>query len=74
MINGNTHKPVEGEFEQAEPHLLASGNRDSARLLAEMMVQWCGSKHSPGPFALHGTIPCVIVLKIASFFFPKSSL
>jgi hypothetical protein len=62
-------KSAEGEFEQAEPHFLASGNRDSARLLAEMMVQWCGSKHSPGPFALHGTIPWVIDPKDRHIFF-----
>jgi hypothetical protein len=47
----------EGVFDLAEPHLLSSGTRDSARILAEMMMQWCGTKHAPGPFALHGTIP-----------------
>jgi hypothetical protein len=49
----------EGEFEAAEPHFLASGKRDAARLLAEMFFQWSSSGGSPGAFALRGTIPYV---------------
>jgi len=47
----------EGSFEAAEPHLLAAGKRDSARLLAELFVQWSAGSQSHGAFALRGTIP-----------------
>ncbi|KAK2462949.1 hypothetical protein APHAL10511_005001 [Amanita phalloides] len=50
----------EGGFEAAETHLLASGTRDSARLLAEMFVQWASAGGSPGAFALRGTIPYLL--------------
>ena len=48
---------TEGTFDVAEPHLLAAGKRDSARLLAEMFVEWAGPQGSVEPFALRGTIP-----------------
>lgn len=51
---------IEGGFEAAETHLLASGTRDSARLLAEMFVQWATAGGSPGTFALRGTLPYVL--------------
>ncbi|KAH9943690.1 hypothetical protein B0H21DRAFT_748103 [Amylocystis lapponica] len=47
----------EGAFEAAEPHLLAAGKRDSARLLAQMFVEWAGPDHTAGAFAIRGTIP-----------------
>ncbi|KZT19664.1 hypothetical protein NEOLEDRAFT_1101916 [Neolentinus lepideus HHB14362 ss-1] len=49
----------EGDFEAAEPHLLAAGLRDSARLLAQMMTEWSESSSGTplGAFALRGTIP-----------------
>ncbi|KAF8903692.1 hypothetical protein CPB84DRAFT_1706731 [Gymnopilus junonius] len=47
----------EGTFEAAEIHFLASGKRDSARLLAEMFIQWAAGSGSYGAFALRGTIP-----------------
>ncbi|KAF8621998.1 hypothetical protein AX15_007352 [Amanita polypyramis BW_CC] len=50
----------EGDFEAAEPHLLASGTRDSARLLAEMFIQWASAGGSPGAFALRGTLPYLL--------------
>jgi len=46
----------EGAFVEAEPHLLAAGKRDSARILAEMMVDWSAGTN-PGHFALHGILP-----------------
>lgn len=46
----------EGAFVEAEPHLLAAGKRDSARVLAEMMVDWSAGTN-PGHFALHGILP-----------------
>ncbi|KAK1221953.1 hypothetical protein PQX77_015243 [Marasmius sp. AFHP31] len=51
---------AEGQFEAAEPHLLASGSRDSARALAEMFIQWGTPSESFGSFALRGTIPYLI--------------
>ncbi|OBZ72576.1 Golgi to ER traffic protein 4 [Grifola frondosa] len=50
----------EGAFDLAEPHLLAAGKRDSARLLAEMFVEWSESGGVPGAFALRGTIPYLL--------------
>jgi hypothetical protein len=51
----------DGLFEAAEPHLLASGDRDSARLLAELFVQWSAPHSgSAGTFALKGTIPYLL--------------
>jgi len=47
----------EGAYDTAEPHLLASGKRDSARLLAQMMVEWSAVGGMPGNFALRGTLP-----------------
>ncbi|KAF8840215.1 hypothetical protein BDN67DRAFT_930847 [Paxillus ammoniavirescens] len=47
----------EGAFDAAEPHFLASGKRDSARLLAQMMVDWSAVGGLPGIFALRGTLP-----------------
>ncbi|KAI0926187.1 hypothetical protein AcW1_008420 [Taiwanofungus camphoratus] len=47
----------EGAFESAEPHLLAAGKRDSARLLSQMFAEWAASGGTPGVFALRGTIP-----------------
>ncbi|KAJ4480213.1 hypothetical protein J3R30DRAFT_3403749 [Lentinula aciculospora] len=47
----------EGSFATAEPHFLASGSRDSARLLAEMFIQWAIPTNTFDPFALRGTIP-----------------
>ena len=47
----------EGSFEIAETHLLAAGKRDSARLLAEMFVEWAGPTGPVDAFALRGTIP-----------------
>ncbi|KAG1738442.1 uncharacterized protein EDB91DRAFT_1138917 [Suillus paluster] len=47
----------DGAFDVAEPHFLASGKRDSARLLANMMVEWSAAGGAPGIFALRGTLP-----------------
>lgn len=47
---------LEGAFVEAEPHLLAAGKRDSARVLAEMMVDWSAGTN-PDHFALHGILP-----------------
>jgi len=52
----------EGTFDLAEPHLLAAGKRDSARLLAQTMFEWWQGtdSSSPGPFAIRGTIPYLL--------------
>jgi len=54
---------LEGAFVAAESHLLAAGKRDSARVLAEMMVDWSAGTN-PGYFALHGILPYVPILFI----------
>jgi hypothetical protein len=50
--------PLDGDFAAAELHFLASGQRDSARSLAEMFLQWSGGERA-GIFALRGTFPYV---------------
>ncbi|PSR74257.1 hypothetical protein PHLCEN_2v10001 [Hermanssonia centrifuga] len=47
----------EGSFDTAEIHLLAAGKRDSARVLAQMYIEWLSAGGTPGAFALRGTIP-----------------
>ncbi|EMD31290.1 hypothetical protein CERSUDRAFT_119842 [Gelatoporia subvermispora B] len=50
----------DGLFDAAEPHLLAAGKRDSARLLAQMFVKWATTGGTPGTFALRGTVPYLL--------------
>lgn len=47
----------DGTFDAAEPHLLAAGKRDSARLLAQIFLEWVETGGTPGNFALRGTLP-----------------
>ncbi|KAG1806948.1 hypothetical protein EV424DRAFT_1558581 [Suillus variegatus] len=47
----------DGAFDAAEPHFLASGKRDSARSLANMMIEWSAAGGALGNFALRGTLP-----------------
>ncbi|KAI0076183.1 DUF410-domain-containing protein [Panus rudis PR-1116 ss-1] len=47
----------EGAFEQAEPHLLQAGKRDSAHVLADMFAEWSSQGGTPGAFALRGVLP-----------------
>lgn len=50
----------EGAFEVAEGHLLASGKRDSACLLAKMLIHWAFSNQVYGLFAIRGTIVTIL--------------
>jgi len=54
---------LEGNYVGAEPHLLAAGKRDSARLLAQNFHEWAEASNPltshAGAFALRGTIPSV---------------
>ncbi|KAF8896686.1 hypothetical protein BD779DRAFT_1497242 [Infundibulicybe gibba] len=50
----------EGALELAETHFLASGKRDSARLLAEMFIAWSASGNAISAFALRGTLPYLL--------------
>jgi len=54
----------EGDCVGAEPHLLASGTRDSARLLAQVYFDWAKASNSleshAGIFALRGTLPYLL--------------
>ena len=52
-----SYRHAEGSFDAAEPHLLAAGKRDSARILAETYIEWAGPEGPVGAFALRGTIP-----------------
>ena len=55
----------EGDLVGAEPHLLASGTRDSARLLAQAYFDWAKASNSlkshAGIFALRGILPCALL-------------
>ncbi|KAF7312017.1 hypothetical protein MIND_00213600 [Mycena indigotica] len=52
---------AKGAFEAAEPHFLASSKRDSARLLAEMFLEWSAVDiDSLGAFSLRGTLPYLL--------------
>lgn len=55
----------EGSFEAAEVHFLASGKRDSARLLSQMFIEWATPTGAYGIFALRGTIPYALVFPMA---------
>ncbi|KAL1410062.1 hypothetical protein Q8F55_004064 [Vanrija albida] len=45
-------------FVPAEAHLLASGKRDAATLLAELLFEWSDKgRQDPGPYAVKGTLP-----------------
>lgn len=59
-----TNSPLEGNFVGAEPHLLASGTRDSARLLAQVYFDWAKAANALGShagiFALRGILPYAI--------------
>ncbi|KAJ9108951.1 hypothetical protein QFC21_000273 [Naganishia friedmannii] len=50
----------DGQFPQAEYHLLASCKRDAATMLAELMFEWCheGTK-DPGPYACQVVLPYI---------------
>lgn len=56
-----TNTSLEGNFVGAEPHLLSSGTRDSARLLAQVYFDWAKVTNSLGShagiFALRGILP-----------------
>jgi hypothetical protein len=56
-----TNMSLEGNFVGSEPHLLASGTRDSARLLALVYFDWAKATNSleshAGIFALRGILP-----------------
>ncbi|KAI0295916.1 cytoplasmic protein [Multifurca ochricompacta] len=54
----------EGDLVSAEPHLLASGTRDGARLLAQVYFDWAKASNSlgshAGTFALRGVLPYLL--------------
>ncbi|KAF8526269.1 hypothetical protein BU17DRAFT_74184 [Hysterangium stoloniferum] len=50
----------EGALDLAEPHFLAAGKRDSARLLAQLMVEWLNDSPEIGLFAPRGVIPYLL--------------
>ncbi|KAG8943495.1 hypothetical protein FRC04_002846 [Tulasnella sp. 424] len=61
---------AESDFPRAESHLVSSGTRDSALLLAQLLFEWYQSASStdssldPGLFALRGTIPYLTTTNI----------
>lgn len=64
MANHNNILPPEADFVGAEPHLLAAGTRDSARLLAQVYFDWAKASNSleshAGTFALRAVLPYAI--------------
>ncbi|KAG8747314.1 hypothetical protein FRC10_001493 [Ceratobasidium sp. 414] len=57
---------LEGSFEAAEPYLLNSASRDSARLLAQMMFEWWRDGANLGAYAIRGTIPYLLNTSIVA--------
>ena len=61
LANHNNSLTPEGDFVGAEPHLLAAGTRDSARLLAQVYFDWAKESNSlkshAGTFALRAVLP-----------------
>ena len=52
---------TDGLFLPAEHHLLASGKRDAATLLADMIFEWNEKgRNPPGPYACRGVLPWVV--------------
>lgn len=61
--DADVERTTEGSLAAAEPHLLASGTRDAARILASVLGDWWESSDSPtqpGIFALRGTLPHLV--------------
>ncbi|KAF8589875.1 DUF410-domain-containing protein [Ramaria rubella] len=50
----------EGSLALAEPHLLAGGKRDSARLLACLLLEWWDGTLDAGIYAARGVIPYLL--------------
>ncbi|CCA70416.1 hypothetical protein PIIN_04355 [Serendipita indica DSM 11827] len=50
----------EHDFVAAEPHLLASGTRESAKTLAQMLFAWSRDGAEPGTYASKGVIPFLL--------------
>ncbi|KAF8512503.1 hypothetical protein JB92DRAFT_3083319 [Gautieria morchelliformis] len=50
----------DGSFELAELHLLAAGKRDSARLLADLLLDWSNGASDFGLYASRGVIPYLL--------------
>jgi hypothetical protein len=63
MDNYHNNLTPEGDFVGAEPHLLAAGTRDSARLLAQVYYDWAKASNflqsHAGTFALRAVLPYV---------------
>ncbi len=61
MANYDNSLTSESDFVDAEPHLLAAGTRDSARLLAQVYFDWAKASNSleshAGTFALRAVLP-----------------
>ena len=56
-------------MEQAEPHFLAAGKRDSARSLAQLLLDWLNGGPDVGLFAVRGVIPYILnILRILATF------
>jgi hypothetical protein len=64
MANHDNNLPPETDFVGAEPHLLAAGTRDSARLLAQVYFDWAKASNSleshAGTFALRAVLPYAV--------------
>ncbi|KAG8788327.1 hypothetical protein FRC15_004910 [Serendipita sp. 397] len=50
----------EQDFVAAEPHLIASGSRESAKTLANMLFTWSRNGAEPGTYASKGVIPYLL--------------
>lgn len=55
---------TETNLPQAEAHLLCSGTRDSARLLAQVLFEWSRSGADPAAYACRGVMPFLLTMNI----------
>ena len=52
------HIHTDRQFVQAEHHLVASGKRSAANMLADMVYEWCEQgKQDPGVYACRVVLP-----------------
>lgn len=52
------HMHTDRQFVQAEHHLVASGKRSAANMLADMVYEWCEQgKQDPGVYACRVVLP-----------------
>lgn len=58
------HPSPELDYPDSEAHLLCSGTRDSARLLAQVLFEWSRAGADPAAYACRGVMPFLLTTNI----------